>query len=75
VNSNKKSTVKIIGGSWKRKNIFFNDSNSLRPSLNRVRETLFNWLDQDLSYKKCLDFFAGSGVLGFESLSRNAEYC
>ncbi|MDC0423531.1 16S rRNA (guanine(966)-N(2))-methyltransferase RsmD [Methylophilaceae bacterium] len=75
MNSNKKSTVKIIGGSWKRKNIFFNDSNSLRPSLNRVRETLFNWLDQDLSYKKCLDLFAGSGVLGFESLSRNAESC
>ena len=75
MNSNKKSTVKIIGGSWKRKNIFFYDSDSLRPSLNRIRETLFNWLDQDLSDKQCLDLFAGSGVLGFESLSRNAESC
>ena len=75
MNSNKKSTVKIIGGSWKRKDIFFYDSDSLRPSLCRIRETLFNWLGQDLSYKKCLDLFAGSGVLGFESLSRNAESC
>ena len=75
MNSNTKSTVKIIGGSWKRKNIFFYDSDNLRPSLNRIRETLFNWLGQDLSYKKCLDLFAGSGVLGFESLSRNAESC
>ena len=74
VNS-KKSVVKIIGGSWKRKNIFFHDADDLRPTLNRVRETLFNWLGQDLSYKKCLDLFAGSGVLGFESLSRNAESC
>ena len=75
MNSNKKSTVKIIGGLWKRKNIFFYDSDSLRPSLNRIRETLFNWLGQDLSHKKCLDLFAGSGALGFESLSRNAESC
>ena len=75
MNSNTKSTVKIIGGSWKRKNIFFYDSDNLRPSLNRIRETLFNWLGQDLSYKQCLDLFAGSGVLGFESLSRNAESC
>ena len=75
MNSSKKSLVKIIGGSWKRKNIFFYESDGLRPSLNRVRETLFNWLGQDLSYKKCLDLFAGSGVLGFESLSRNAEFC
>ena len=73
--SSKKSVVKIIGGSWKRKNIFFHDADGLRPTLNRVRETLFNWLGQDLSYKKCLDLFAGSGVLGFESLSRNAESC
>ena len=73
--SSKKSTVKIIGGSWKRKNVFFHDADGLRPTLNRVRETLFNWLGQDLSHKKCLDLFAGSGALGFESLSRNAESC
>jgi len=74
VNS-KRSAVKIIGGSWKRKNIFFHDSDGLRPTLNRVRETLFNWLGQDLSEKNCLDLFAGSGILGFESLSRNAQFC
>jgi 16S rRNA (guanine(966)-N(2))-methyltransferase RsmD len=73
--SSKKSVVKIIGGSWKRKNIFFHDADGLRPSLNRVRETLFNWLGQDLSEKNCLDLFSGSGILGFESLSRNAQSC
>jgi 16S rRNA (guanine966-N2)-methyltransferase len=75
VNSSKKSTVKIIGGTWKRKNIFFYDSDGLRPTLNRVRETLFNWLGQDLSGKNCLDLFSGSGILGFEALSRNSESC
>ena len=75
MNSRKKSVVKIIGGSWKRKNIFFYDSNGLRPSLSRVRETLFNWLGQDLKDKSCLDLFSGSGILGFESLSRNAQLC
>ena len=73
--SSKKSTVKIIGGSWKRKNVFFHDSDGLRPTLNRVRETLFNWLGQDLSGKSCLDLFSGSGILGFESLSRKAQSC
>ena len=73
--SSKKSTVKIIGGSWKRKNVFFHDADGLRPTLNRVRETLFNWLGQDLSGKSCLDLFSGSGILGFESLSRNAQSC
>ena len=61
MNKNRQNTVKIIGGSWKRKNIFFYDSDGLRPSLNRIRDILFNWLGQDLSYKKCLDLFAGSG--------------
>ena len=73
--SNKKSKVRIIGGSWKRKNISFYDSDGLRPTLNRVRETLFNWLGQDLSNKTCLDLCSGSGILGFESLSRNAQSC
>ena len=73
--SSKKSSVKIIGGSWKRKNIFFHDADGLRPTLSRVRETLFNWLGQDLSEKDCLDLFSGSGILGFESLSRNAQSC
>ena len=75
MNSNYKSIVKIIGGKWKRKNISFHGSNDLRPTLNRIRETLFNWLDQDLSNRKCLDLFSGSGALGFEALSRNASSC
>ena len=73
--SQKKGSVKIIGGTWKRKNIFFHESDNLRPTLNRVREILFNWLGQDLSNKVCLDLFSGSGILGFESLSRNAKSC
>ena len=67
-----KNQVKIIGGKWKRKNISFVDAPSLRPTPSRVRETLFNWLDQDLTGKVCLDLFSGSGVIGFESLSRGA---
>ena len=46
---------------------------SLRPTPDRVRETLFNWLGQDLEGKRCLDLFAGSGALGFEAASRGAE--
>ncbi len=65
----------IIGGAWKRKKIFFRDAEGLRPTLGRIRETLFNWLGQDLSNKKCLDLFSGSGSLGFEALSRNASSC
>ncbi len=67
--------VKIIGGQWKRKNIFFYEQDGLRPSLGRVRETVFNWLGQDLRGKSCLDLFSGSGALGFESLSRGADSC
>jgi len=65
--------VKIIGGLWKRKDIFFSEEEGLRPTLGRVRETLFNWLNQDLSDRICLDLFSGSGALGFESLSRNSK--
>jgi 16S rRNA (guanine966-N2)-methyltransferase len=75
LNKTKKNVVKLIGGYWKRKNIFFHDSEGLRPTLGRVRETLFNWLNQDLTNKACLDLFAGTGALGFEALSRNASSC
>jgi len=68
-----KNQVKIIGGQWKRKNVSFVDTPGLRPTPIRVRETLFNWLDQDLTGKVCLDLFSGSGVIGFESLSRGAS--
>jgi len=59
----KDNNVKIIGGKWKRKNISFNEAKGLRPTLGKVRETLFNWLGQDLYNKNCLDLFAGTGAL------------
>lgn len=64
--------MRIIGGTYRRRWIEFPDAEGLRPTPDRVRETLFNWLGQDLSGKRCLDLFAGSGVLGFESASRGA---
>ncbi len=67
------NTVRIIGGEWRRRLLRFPDSPSLRPTPDRVRETLFNWLGNDLSGLSCLDLFAGSGALGFEAASRGAE--
>jgi len=64
--------VRIIGGQWKRSKLPVADSPGLRPTPDRVRETLFNWLGQDLSGWRCLDAFAGSGALGFEAASRGA---
>jgi 16S rRNA (guanine966-N2)-methyltransferase len=64
--------VRIIGGRWKRSKLPVADRPGLRPSPDRVRETLFNWLGQDLSGWRCLDAFAGSGALGFEAASRGA---
>jgi len=64
--------VRIIGGQWKRSKLPVADSPGLRPTPDRVRETLFNWLGQDLSGWRCLDAFAGSGSLGFEAASRGA---
>ncbi len=64
--------VRIIGGDWRSRVIHFPDSAGLRPTPDRVRETLFNWLGQRLDGKICLDLFAGSGALGFEALSRGA---
>ena len=68
----KTSRIRIIGGLQRRQIIQFPDRPALRPTPDRVRETLFNWLGQDLTGKTCLDLFAGSGVLGFEALSRGA---
>jgi 16S rRNA (guanine966-N2)-methyltransferase len=65
--------VRIIGGEWRSRRIAFPDHEGLRPSADRVRETLFNWLGQDLDGARCLDLFAGSGALGFEALSRGAS--
>ncbi len=64
--------VRIIGGQWKRSKLPVADLPGLRPTPDRVRETLFNWLGQDLSGWRCLDAFAGSGALGFEAASRGA---
>jgi 16S rRNA (guanine966-N2)-methyltransferase len=64
--------VRIIGGHYRRRLLDFPDSAGLRPTPDRVRETLFNWLGQDLPGWTCLDLFAGSGALGFEAASRGA---
>jgi 16S rRNA (guanine966-N2)-methyltransferase len=68
----KNNQVRIIGGEWRSRRIGFPDHEGLRPSADRVRETVFNWLGQDLAGQHCLDLFAGSGALGFEALSRGA---
>lgn len=65
--------VRIIGGRWKRSKLAVADRPGLRPTMNRVRETLFNWLGQDLSGWRCVDCFAGTGALGFEAASRGAQ--
>ncbi len=65
--------VRIIGGQWKRSKLSVPAKPGLRPTPDRVRETLFNWLGQDLSGLKCVDAFAGSGALGFEAASRGAS--
>ena len=64
--------VRIIGGQWKRSKLPVADVAGLRPTPDRVRETLFNWLGQTLDGWRCLDAFAGSGALGFEAASRGA---
>lgn len=64
--------VRIIGGLWKRTLLPVADRPGLRPTPDRVRETLFNWLGQDLSGWRCVDAFAGTGALGLEAASRGA---
>ena len=66
------NSVRIIGGTYRRRVLRFPDSEGLRPTPDRVRETLFNWLGQELDGWHCLDLFAGSGALGFEAASRGA---
>lgn len=69
----KTNEVRIIGGAWRSRRIRFAPHASIRPTPDRVRETLFNWLGQDLTGLACLDLFAGSGALGFEAASRGAQ--
>ncbi|MEH6651689.1 MAG: 16S rRNA (guanine(966)-N(2))-methyltransferase RsmD [Motiliproteus sp.] len=65
--------LRIIGGRWRGRKLEFADLPGLRPTTDRVRETLFNWLQTQIPGARCLDLFAGSGALGLEALSRGAE--
>lgn len=65
--------IRIIGGIYRRRRLVFPAIDGVRPTPDRVRETLFNWLGQDLQGYSCLDLFAGSGALGFEAASRGAS--
>ena len=66
--------VRIIGGYWRSRLIHLIEEPGLRPTTDRVRETLFNWLGQTLNQQSCLDLFAGSGALGLEACSRGASH-
>jgi 16S rRNA (guanine966-N2)-methyltransferase len=68
-----RNSVRIIGGGWRGRRVNFPDVPGLRPTPDRVRETLFNWLQHDIAGARCLDLFAGSGALGLEALSRGAK--
>jgi 16S rRNA (guanine966-N2)-methyltransferase len=69
----KRNSLRIVGGGWRGRRVHFPDSPGLRPTPDRVRETLFNWLQFSLAGARCLDLFAGSGALGLEALSRGAR--
>ena len=71
---NQKNQVRIIGGLWRGQKIDFYDSPGLRPTPDRVKETLFNWLSFHIADANCLDLFTGSGALGLEALSRGAKH-
>ena len=68
-----RNSVRIIGGGWRGRRVSFPDLPGLRPTPDRVRETLFNWLQHSIVGARCLDLFAGSGALGLEALSRGAQ--
>ena len=68
-----RNSVRIIGGGWRGRRVSFPDIPGLRPTPDRVRETLFNWLQERIAGARCLDLFAGSGALGLEALSRGAK--
>ncbi len=67
--------LRIIGGHWRGRKLEFPALEGLRPTTDRIRETLFNWLASDIAGARCLDVFAGSGALGLEALSRGASHC
>jgi len=71
----RQNTLRIIGGAWRGRKFSFTPAEGLRPTPDRVRETLFNWLAPVINGARCLDLFAGSGALGLEALSRGARSC
>jgi 16S rRNA (guanine966-N2)-methyltransferase len=71
--SGKRGKCRIIAGRWRGRVLKFDDADGLRPTTDRIRETVFSWLQVYLPNSHCLDCFAGSGVLGFEALSRGAD--
>ena len=71
----KDGQLRIIGGSWRGRKLAFPAEEGLRPTGDRVRETLFNWLAPHVNGARCADLFAGSGALGLEALSRGATHC
>ncbi|MBI3772340.1 MAG: 16S rRNA (guanine(966)-N(2))-methyltransferase RsmD [Gammaproteobacteria bacterium] len=71
--SKQSGQLRIIGGEWRGRKLSFPTADDLRPTPDRVRETLFNWLQGIIEGARCLDLFAGSGALGLEALSRGAS--
>ncbi|MCB1689909.1 MAG: 16S rRNA (guanine(966)-N(2))-methyltransferase RsmD [Halioglobus sp.] len=71
----KQRQVRIIGGRWRGRKLAFSPAEGLRPTGDRIRETLFNWLAPHIQGARCADLFAGSGALGLEALSRGASHC
>lgn len=71
--SNRQGQLRIIGGEWRGRKLSFPEIAELRPTADRVRETLFNWLQAEIPGARCLDLFAGSGAIGLEALSRGAS--
>lgn len=67
------SSIRIIGGKWRSRKVSFITKQDLRPTPDRIRETLFNWLAPDIIGARCLDLYAGSGAMGLEALSRGAQ--
>ncbi len=73
-NNRREGFVRIISGRWRGRKLPVHDVEGLRPTTDRVKETVFNWLAQDLFEANCLDLFTGSGSLSFEALSRGASH-
>jgi len=68
------NSLRVIAGKWRSRKLTFPDGDGLRPTSDRVRETLFNWLQERIAFANCLDLFAGSGACGIEALSRGARF-